>query len=318
MTRRFRPVLAAIASWAPAAVVLASSPGRWPDLPSTLATHWGPSGRPDGFTTATTMWTVTLLFALLAGALGTGAAATAGRFGPGSRFMLGTAGGVGGASAGLWLATAASTAAAGSPDDARLSWRLSWFFVGLAYGVALYALAGPLRRPPRDRSADGTPPPMTLGPTQQAAWVTVLRSRLLVGATAVAFLVGAVALATSAPRPWMWTVLLVPLAALLVLAEVRVCVDRRGLRLTAGLLRLPFKVIALDRIAHATVEDIDPLRWGGWGYRVMVPGRSAFVTRSGPGLVVEQTNGHRFAVTVRDPRVPAALLNALRDRQPTG
>ncbi|MEV0717181.1 hypothetical protein [Asanoa sp. NPDC050611] len=146
----------------------------------------------------------------------------------------------------------------------------------------------------------------------------MLRSRLLVGATTVALLTGIVVTATATPEPWSWAVLVVPAAALLVLAEVRVSVDRRGLRLTAGLLRLPFKRIPLDRIARAYVQDIDPLRWGGWGYRFMLPGRSAFVTRSGPGLVVELTNGHQFAVTVRDPRTPAALLNALRQRDPVG
>ena len=319
MTRRLRAVLAAIAAWVPAGVLLASPSSRWDNLPSTLATHWGTSGRPDGFTGTTTTWTVALVVTLVAGALATAAAATWHRFGIGSRLLLGAAGGVGGAAAGIWLATAASSAAAGSADDARISWRLSWFFVGLAYGVVLYALAGRAPATPAgDPSDNVTPDAMPLAPSQQAAWTTVLRSRLLVGASAIGLLTGVAVTAITAPRSWTWAVLVVPAAVLLVLAEVRVSVDRRGLRLTAGLLRLPFKRIPLDRIARASVENIDPLRWGGWGYRVMVPGRSAFVTRSGPGLVVDLTNGHRFAVTVRDPRTPAALLNALRHREPVG
>ena len=36
----------------------------------------------------------------------------------------------------------------------------------------------------------------------------------------------------------------------------------------------------------------------------------------GPGLVLDLTDGRRFAVTVADPRTPAALLNALRHREP--
>ncbi|GIF51368.1 uncharacterized protein DUF1648 [Asanoa ferruginea] len=315
MTPRLRAALAAIASWVPAGVLLASPPGRWHDLPATVATHWGTSGRPNGFTGTNTTWTVTLAATLLAGAVAIAAAATAKRFGLGSRLLLGAAGGVGGAAAGLWLVIAAATAGAGSAADARLGWGLVWFFLGLAYGIPVYALAGP-QPATREPFESVTPDAMPLGPTQQAAWTTVLRSPLLIGAAAAALLVGALATATIAPRPWTWAILVIPAAVLLTLAEVRVSADRRGLRLTAGLLRLPFKRIPLHRIARASVEHIDPLRWGGWGYRIVVPDRSAFVTRSGPGLVLDLTNGHRFAVTVADPEVPAALLNALRDREP--
>ncbi|HEV7712786.1 MAG TPA: hypothetical protein VGP16_31625 [Asanoa sp.] len=318
MTPRLRAALSAIAGWAPAGVLLASPPSRWHDLPATVATHWGTSSRPDGFTATNTTWTVTLSVALLAAALATVAAAASKRFGPGSRLLLGAAGTIGGAAAALWLVIAGATAAAGSADDARLGWGLVWFFVGLAYGIPLYALAG--RQPATGAPFENvTPDAMPLGPTQQAAWTTVLRSRLLIGTAAAALLVGVLATAAIAPRPWTWAILVVPAAVLLVLAEVRVSVDRRGLRLTAGLLRLPFKRIPLDRVASASVEHIDPLRWGGWGYRVVLTDhRSAFVTRSGPGLVLDLTDGHRFAVTVRDPGVPAALLNALRDREHVG
>ena len=69
----------------------------------------------------------------------------------------------------------------------------------------------------------------------------------------------------------------------------------------------------LVRIAGVEVAEIDPLEWGGWGYRV-TPGRSALVLRRGPGLVIHQSDGRRFAVTLDDPRTPAALLTALQSR----
>lgn len=97
-------------------------------------------------------------------------------------------------------------------------------------------------------------------------------------------------------------------------ASIRCTADVRGLRVCL-LGRVPIKRIRLDQMASVSAESIDPMQWGGWGYRVM-PGRSALVLRSGPGLVVQMTDGRRFAVTLPDPDTPAALLNALRARVP--
>ncbi len=54
---------------------------------------------------------------------------------------------------------------------------------------------------------------------------------------------------------------------------------------------------------------IEPLAYGGWGWRV-VPGGTAVVVRGGEALVVELRSGRRFAVTVDGAAEAAALLNA--------
>lgn len=99
--------------------------------------------------------------------------------------------------------------------------------------------------------------------------------------------------------------------AVLAISRVTLRVDDTGLRLGFGpgiRVRVP-----LDQIRQATAEDIRPLAWGGWGYRIK-PGRRALVLRAGPGLVLDLRNGNRFAVTVDNPEDPAALINGLLTR----
>jgi hypothetical protein len=98
-----------------------------------------------------------------------------------------------------------------------------------------------------------------------------------------------------------------------VLAWVQVTVDSRGLRIGLGPWAWTVKSIPIVSVASASAQSIDAADWGGWGYRVM-PGRSAVVLRSGPAIVLELTDGRRFAVTVDDPQAPVPLLDAIRVR----
>ncbi|WP_328471617.1 DUF1648 domain-containing protein [Actinoplanes sp. NBC_00393] len=225
----------------------------------------------------------------------------------GARFMLIAAGAVSGAAAGMWVATATATLA--DPGDPRLGWRLLYFGVGLAWGLVVRAAAGKSSRPvlPVAPAVD----PLDLGPTERAAYSTTLRSPMLAGVTLVSAAVVAVLAVTT--ESMLWLVAVVPLLAGLTFGRIRVSVDRRGLRLVAGLIGVPIKQIPLTDIAGAETAEIVPTEWGGWGYRVM-PGRTALVLRGGPGLVLQLRDGRRFAVTLDDPRTPAALLTALLAR----
>lgn len=49
-----------------------------------------------------------------------------------------------------------------------------------------------------------------------------------------------------------------------------------------------------------------------------MPGRSAFVLRSRPAIVVDLDDGRRFAVTVDDPQPAVDLLQPLRVRASLG
>lgn len=109
-----------------------------------------------------------------------------------------------------------------------------------------------------------------------------------------------------------WTAVIVGAAAILTatFGRAEITADPRRLRLRSWMLGIPFKRIPLDDIAAVHTEQIDPMRWGGWGYRVE-PARSSLVLHSGPGLVVERRNGTLFAVTLGDPETPASLLTTL-------
>ena len=96
-------------------------------------------------------------------------------------------------------------------------------------------------------------------------------------------------------------------------ARIRLRVDARGLTVRSALLGVPLKIIRLGDIVEAHADYLEPLRWGGWGYRV-TPGRSGVILRAGPGLVVTRRNGKIFAVSVTEPDLPVALLESLRQR----
>lgn len=304
---------AAVASAGVPAVVALGTFAAWRhELPERMATHWSgsPGGAPDGFSSTSVSAAVIAGICLLAFAL----AAVAAVFGRAreaderpARAVVAALASAGGVTAGSWVAVATANLAVDDPAQAHLGARLLWV-LALLWGVVPLILLRPLPAPAQQAGPPPTPTPTPTLPRtsgQPVAWTQVLSSPLMNGVLAV--LLGVLVVLSVVTSPWLW-VGAVPLAvALAAFAQVRVVVDARGLRLVSGLLRLPIKRIPLARIAAAGTEQIDPMRWGGWGYRVL-PGRSALVLRTGPGLVLDLADGRRFAVTLDDPDTPARLL----------
>ncbi|TFD88619.1 hypothetical protein E3T61_12400 [Cryobacterium lactosi] len=230
------------------------------------------------------------------------------------RGLVLAAGCAAGLAAGVWLVTAGLVIATGSAEPDAGAWPL---LAALAMGYGLIPFALSPRRPQHREPTTADPATVPLGATESGAWFTTMTVPMflwLAGGLAV----GAVALAVfsvlenGAGAGGVFTLLLTA-GICLTFARLRVSVDRRGLRVVSSLLRLPIKQIALDQVASARAETIRPGEWGGWGYRIL-PGRSAIVLTSGPGIVVERQNGTLFAVTVPDPALPAALLTTLAAR----
>jgi len=73
----------------------------------------------------------------------------------------------------------------------------------------------------------------------------------------------------------------------------------------------PRRTIELIDVRSAEVIAVDPMQWGGWGYR-WIPGAkaSAAVIRKGPGIVLTLADAGRFAVTVNDAASGAAATTA--------
>jgi hypothetical protein len=299
-TPRRRVLTATVGAFAPLAVVAVTAVAVRGRLPGTLPVHWSGFGTPDRFAPAWAVLGSVLGATGLAAALGVAGIAVHRRRTTGAG-LVSLAAGLGGVACAVWLTAVATTLPGTDPQDARLGWHVLWIPAGVAWAVTVALLLGRTRRP--------APPAPAPPPGPRVAWVTVLRSGLLVTIPLVAAgTVAAVALTTD---PLIWPVITLPLAALLFFSDLRVIVDHRGLRLVTGPFAVPVKRVPIADIVTATAEHIDPLKWGGWGYRV-VPGRSALVLRAGPGLVLDLRDGRRFAVTVDQPDVPAALLTDLR------
>lgn len=153
---------------------------------------------------------------------------------------------------------------------------------------------------------------MQLAPGQRAVWSSTLSSKwLLIPAIAVLVLGPFVMLAPDAPA-WLLGVLVLAGVACLSLASIRVTADGRGLSVKYGVLPWPKTQIGVDRIESASVIDVRPMEWGGWGYRgtLTLMRQAAVVLRAGPGIRVDLSDGRVFVVTIDDPETPVALLNA--------
>ncbi|MFD4315845.1 DUF1648 domain-containing protein [Streptomyces sp. NPDC058548] len=287
----------------------------WDDrIPDTLATHFSGGGRADGFTGRTAFAAISV--ALLIG-LGTGWTALVRR-------------------AALWGAWATAGFAGtllvllvrdnlDAVDPARVDFPLTNLALGAAVS-ALCALAGwaLTRLVPAGDGADapeGEPdaPRLTLGASEVAGWTRATTSRpltVLAALTLVAVPVGLVL----APWPGALLALLGLVVGVpgLALARVRVTVDRRGVTVRPSFVSRPRVRVPLDEVAGASVRELDTAAvladYGGWGYRVRA-GRTGVVLHSGEALVVRRDNGREFAVTVRDARTAAALLNTLAERR---
>ena len=153
-------------------------------------------------------------------------------------------------------------------------------------------------------------PVMDLPIGQNAVWAETMHSNLLARLGLVITVAGVlIAIGT-----FWWLVIPCVLTGLLILslATLQVRADRAGLHVKYGLVPWPRTTVAVDRIASASVIDVRPMEWGGWGYRgsLKLMKQAAVVHRAGPGIRLDLKDGKVFVVTVDDPITPVALLNA--------
>lgn len=284
-----------------AAVLLA------PTLPGRIAVHFAADGTPDGWGSPWGMLAIAVGLALVAVALAVAALRSRDRRTAATVLLVANL--VAGILATAWI----GLALAGSVGDGTFP--VWWSVVFLGVGVVAAAIpmavlvraAGPV--PAHDV------PPLEVPATARVAWRARTGSAWFVGIGAAVVVLGAVAWAsTSAVDAGTAALSGIPLAvaglAMLALARVDVTVDRRGLRVVSSWTRIPIMRVPLARIESAGWEDVSPGQWGGWGLRVSGRGL-AYVTRSGPGLVVRLSGGRARLVTVADADRGAAVLAGL-------
>ncbi len=184
---------------------------------------------------------------------------------------------------------------------------------GLVAGVAGWLLGGGRRSVFPPVTGQPSVPAVELGADDVAVWMSAGVS-IWVPALGLAGLVAAMVLQGG-------TGLLFGAIGivLLAVAAVRVTVGPDGVEIGLGWWGWPRRVIPLEQIARAEALQVEPLAYGGWGYRILsgrvLTGARAIVVRRGPGLRLVRDDRPDLVVTVDDAGRGAALVNELLRRR---
>ncbi|MDN5821603.1 MAG: DUF1648 domain-containing protein [Brachybacterium sp.] len=292
------PLLAVIA-----AVIL------WGRLPDPMPSHWNLHGAVDGTMARSQLLGLLLLVSAITGGIGAAIVWT-GRADRARSSVTLVMGFLTWLFCGIAISAMVAAAGSGDPHDAALP---TWLLVLLTIGPVVPALLlhTVLPRPDaRLETGTGPVPMLDLKPGERAVWVGRARSLplLLGGVILVALGGGLLLTAPAAGVP----VLVVGLA-LLAAHQITVRADRSGVRVSWGLQRWPRHTYALEAVTVAESVEIDPLHWGGWGYRRSRHG-IGLVLRRGPGLLLRRDGLSDVAITVDDATSAAGLVNALTQR----
>lgn len=286
-------------------------------LPDPIASHWGWSGQPDGTSALAPMRASMVSLALVLWVLGALGLVTARRLPARFRVERGVmamcAGSVTFFSAVLVVVVRANLDAPTWVDTelSGLSMLPVLAAAATAGGLAWWVAGPPPPEVPRVGAIDEVSPLAVpeLVPGEARVWEGAQWGPLLVATSLVLALAGVVLVAaTDTALGWL---LLVVAAVTVPLDSVRVRVDPSGLSVRFGPLGWPRRRLGIATVAAVALATIEPVEWGGWGYRVL-PGRQAVVLRRGPGIVVRRHDGRHFAVTVDDAATGAGLLEAYR------
>jgi hypothetical protein len=309
MTLFLRRLIGAAVALAAPALVLITYAALRDRLPDPLAIHWDLHGRVDNTASVAGFFTGTLI---AAGVLALGSlAATYLAHSPIAGRMLGSLLTFGAwIAASGWAVTAAVSTGAAHAADVDMPWYLVALLIAapILLGIVTWlVLPGTWQHP--DAPTPGST--LTFAPGEAVVWVDH-------ASMAWGRWVAAVAAVAAVVLFWIVRPASVPLAivavALTLTSELAVRVDARGVHTLWGPFGWPRSHISLGQISAARAERIEPLQWGGWGYRVSTRGVAA-VIRRGPGLVISRAGRPDYAVTIPHAAAGADVLNALLARE---
>lgn len=280
-------------------------------LPDPVASHWGVSGGPDG----SLPFTVDLVVLAVATALVAFGPLLAARLPmprAQARILVAAAGGGAGLLGALRVGSlranldVSSWEAAGALGAGTIALTFAVAVVAAAVGWAAAGDRPDLR--PTTSPASAVP----VDPGETVVWTGGASGRVGVWVPVVLLAAAALGVVVLPAEAWPITLIVLPIAALVVAAvtEARVTVGPRGVTVALGLLGWPRLRVPVEAISDVEVEDVTPLSYGGWGLRV-APGATAVVVRRGEGLRITRRDGRRtFVVTVDDAPVAAGVLLA--------
>lgn len=302
------------------AIVTSSVKG---ELPAEVATHWGPSGKPDGFELVGHAINIGLVLSLVIPLF----LVVLGLVMKQSRTLGPIAAGTGVFMAVLIYGTIWAQRGMSAEQVREASSADIWLLIGGVAGLVIGVLGMIVfRRKPSEQPVPvevvATAPRLLVDDSVTLAWT----GRTSV-ATPVLALLGASAALTLGIGVWMaiagsWGGALMMLGTVVLLVLVgaamatQVTIDHRGVRArTLGL----FNVIniPLQAIAGASVKNISPLGdFGGWGLRVGFNGEMGLVTSNGPALRIDRGEVEGpCLITLADAESAAATLNTLVARR---
>ena len=302
MTIRQKLTLTLVPALLLAAIVLPTALA-WSELPDSMATHWGFDGTPNGHMAPSVLL---LLVAGLFAAVSLGVWGASRRMPFEARSFIAGLAGIGGLLAAVqWIAVDLNRGnvdwiEAGEFNGIHL---LVVFAAAMVLGTIGWLLAGPAAATEQS-PARHSGPILQLEPGTSAVWSGRGRGVVLI-VIGASVLVAAVAIWSVASLVLLAVALLV-----LVFSEVRATVSDAGVVVSLGWLGVPSWLVPLDTITEAEVEDVSPMSYGGWGYRVR-PGVRGVIVRGGPSLRLRRKDRPDLVLTVNDAERGAGLVNAL-------
>ena len=301
------------------AVGIAASVVLWwwrGELPSSIATHFGPGGAADGYSSIGVVIAIPILVAVLLAAVGAFVCSLGG-----TRFVVQAVTGV---TVGVTVLIAILVPAMvecqrGLVDGTEARFPQWWAAIAVVVAVMVGVLVA--QTVPRwtdgRRSAAGERPMADIADAERFVWTRRVSSRPLnvVLAVSVLLIVGIGVVLGLWPLLVLAAVLVIPM---ILLWSIRVTVSRVGVTIR-GALGWPRISVAADDIEYAEVVDVSPLvDYGGYGYRLGIVGALAgtkgFVLASGPAILVHRREGRGEVVVVDDAATAVGLINAVAHR----
>ncbi|WP_040158666.1 DUF1648 domain-containing protein [Nigerium massiliense] len=289
------------------------------ELPDVVATHWGPSGRPDGFSSVTGSigFALVLLAATSIGLTLVGRALHAARdMAPATSGAAVFLGGT------VWGSILAQRQGSSASIDGLL---LGSGVAGVVVGALVWLVVRRRDSDLPEAHSGGLPagaPTLDVPEGARLAWTGRTRVSRGVVIFSIVTLVPLVVLTV-----WLAVaggtgvavfvgVLLVVLIALLAGMAGPVTVDARGVT-ASGFGFIRWVHVPLETIESAGVQTIEyPLgEYRGYGRRRGVDGSVALVTSAGPALRLERARDTPVVITVDDPARAAAVVNTLIQRR---
>lgn len=261
-------------------------------LPDPIATHWGLGGEPDSSMPLIVF--VAVLGGLWAIAWAVIALVRAGTSRPIYATLIGT---------GSLFAVVSVSVVQLNLD--RTDWRnadpIGWWVVlgvlALLFGAAAGWLLGRDEATTEERSGD------TIDPSGRV-WVGTASSRWPVGAAILALI----------PLlffDWpVWPVFMVIALGILVFTRVTVTAGEHGVSVAMGPFRWRWWRLVRGDIAGAAALDVRPMRFGGWGLRI-IPKATAVVIRAGSAVEISRPGKRALVVTVDDAETGAAFIRGI-------